>query len=73
MRKMLAAALMGLVVVGSTLSPVSAAEQANGDPYVDNEIVDGSALTNQISTLDDVQNSTSEQESPEPAPAPQPI
>lgn len=56
MRKMFVAAFMGLVVAGSALSPVSAAEN---ETYVSNDmIVDPASLSNQNSTTDDTQNST---------------
>ena len=57
MRKTLASALLGLIVAGSALSPVQAAEN---DSYVSNEIVDASSLSNQSWTVDSAQSNSSE-------------
>lgn len=66
MRKLMAAALLSLALVGGTIASVSAAEN---EFYVPDSSIDASSLSNQNFTMDDAQ-SNSGGESPADSPAP---
>ncbi|MGE3267610.1 MAG: hypothetical protein AB7P40_02610 [Chloroflexota bacterium] len=59
MRKLLAAAVLSLAVVGSTFAPVNGPALAQSDVVIDQPIVDETWLTNQSHTLDNTQSNDS--------------
>lgn len=71
MKKMIATAFLALTVAGSVLAPAGSVALAAMETEVDQTIVDSQSLTNIEYTLDNQQDSPSQQE-PAPASPPPP-
>ena len=69
MRKLLASAMLVLLVAGSTFGPLSGVALAQGDTMVDQPVVDESWLTNQSHTLDATQSNGSVEANDSSAPS----